>query len=137
MAMSAPKTILAVLLLLASCSSEVPEPTGKTKELAAASSAFAFKLHGEALRQNEGKNVFISPASILFALSMAASGAAGETRDEMLSALELKGWKREDLDASCGALLRWLRRGEPGVRLDVANSAWLRQGYPFDPAYFK
>ncbi len=133
--MSATKVVLASLLLLASCSSDVPEPTGKTKELAASSTAFAFKLHGEALRQNEGKNVFLSPASVLFALSMATSGAAGETRDEMLSALELKGWKREDLDASCGALLRWLEGGEPGVRLDVANSAWLRQAYPFDPGY--
>ncbi|HVE42913.1 MAG TPA: serpin family protein [Planctomycetota bacterium] len=135
--MSATKTILAVLLLLASCSSEVPEPIGKTKELAAASTAFAFKLHGEALRQSEGKNVFLSPASVMFALSMAASGAGGETREEMLAALELKGWKREDLDASCAALLRWLEGGIPGVRLDVANSAWLRQEFPFDSGYVK
>ena len=125
------------LLLLASCSTEVPEPTGKSKELAAASTAFAFKLHGEALRQCEGKNVFLSPASVLFALSMAASGAAGETRDELLSALELKGWKTEDLDAACGPLLRWLEGGETGVRLDVANSAWLRRDFPFNPGYVK
>jgi len=132
--MSSTKAILAVLLL-ASCSSEVPEPTGKTKDLAAASTTFAFTLHGEVLRQNEGKNVFISPASVLFALSMAASGAAGETRDEMLAGLGLKGWKTDDLDAACGTLLRWLEKGEAGVELDVANSAWLRQGVPFHAAY--
>jgi serpin B len=132
--MSSTRALCAVLLL-ASCSSEVPEPTGKTKDLAAVSTAFAFKLHGEALRQNEGKNVFVSPASVLFALSMAVSGAAGETRDEALAALELKGWKREELEAACSSLLRWLEEGEPGVRLDVANSAWLRQDYPFEPAY--
>jgi serpin B len=135
--MSATRSVLAVLLLLASCSSEVPEPTGKPKELGTASTAFAFTLHGELLRQNEGKNVFISPASVLFALSMAASGAAGETRDEMLAGLGLKGWKTDDLDAACGTLLRWLEKGETGVRLDVANSAWLRQGVPFHAAYVK
>jgi len=38
MAMSSTRAILAVLLLT-SCSTEVPEPTGKTKELGAASTA--------------------------------------------------------------------------------------------------
>ena len=134
--MSSMRAALAAILL-ASCSSEVPEPTGKEKDLASRSSEFAFKLHGEVLRRYEGKNVFISPASVMFALSMAASGARGPTSDEILAALELKGWKREDLDASCSALLRWLEGGEPKVQLEVANSAWLRQDYPFEPGYLK
>jgi serpin B len=125
------------LLLLASCSSEVPTPTGKSLDLAGRSTAFAFKLHGELLRANAGRNVVVSPASVLFAMSMAASGARGETGEEMLAALELKGWTREDLNASCAQLLRWLEGGEPGVRLDVANSAWLHRSHPFEPSYVK
>ena len=132
-----PSRAVCLVLLLASCSSEVPPPTGKVLDLGSRSAAFAFRFHGEMLRRNEGRNVFVSPASVLFALSMATSGARGETAEEMLSALELKGWKREDLDAACAGLLPWLEGGEPAVQLNVANSAWMRQKYPFEPSYVK
>jgi serpin B len=124
-------------VLLGSCSSETQEPAGRDKELAAKTVAFALRFHGEVLRERPDRNVFLSPVSAFFAVSMAASGAAGATRDEMAAALELKGWTRDDIDHGCHALLEWLQGGDPKVRLDVANSAWLRQDVPFHAAYVK
>ena len=45
--------------------------------------------------------------------------------------------RTSNLDAASSELLRWLQGAEPEVRLDVANSAWLRQEFPFNPAYVK
>jgi serine protease inhibitor len=129
--------VLIAAPLLGGCSSEASEPRGKERELAAKSAAFALKLHGALLRKQPAENVFLSPVSAFLALSMAASGAVGPTRDEMLAALELQGWTRDDIDRGCGVLLRWLKEGEPNVRLEVANSAWLRQDFPFHAPYVK
>jgi len=123
--------------ILGSCSSEASEPKGKEQELAAKSAAFALKFHGEVLRMKPNQNVFVSPISAYFALAMAASGAVGPTREEMAAGLELQGWSREEIDRGCGVLLKWLQGCEPKVRLEVANSAWLRQDFPFHPAYLK
>ena len=40
-------------------------------------------------------------------------------------------------DASSAALLQWLKGSEPQVRLEVANSVWLRNTFQFKPRYVK
>jgi serine protease inhibitor len=48
--------------------------------LVSANTSFGFKLFAEVAKQDAGKNVFISPASIGLALAMTYNGAAGETK---------------------------------------------------------
>lgn len=48
---------------------------------------FVFDSMGKCCEKNDGQNVMISPASILFAMSMIESGASGNTLDEMGSVL--------------------------------------------------
>ena len=134
---NAARVVVFAAAVLGSCSSEASEPKGKELELAAKSAAFALRFHGEVLRRSPTENVFVSPISAYLALAMAASGAAGPTRDEMAGALELQGWSRDDIDRGCRILLKWLQGGEAKVRLEVANSAWLRQDYSFHAAYVK
>ena len=68
----------------------------------------------------EGKNVLISPLSVISALAMTANGADGETLAEMESAL---GLNREALNLYLYSYLNKLPEGEK-YKLSVANSIW-------------
>ena len=73
---------------------------------------------------NGEQNVMISPASIMIALSMAESGAAGETRQQMAS---IWGGTGNDDDLSYAAdLLKRLNSAE-GVNLHAADSMWINE----------
>lgn len=52
---------------------------------------------------DKSQNVFISPLSILGALSMCAAGASGDTFREIVDSLQLSGISRSDKEV--GALL--------------------------------
>ena len=74
-----------------------------------------------------GENVFVSPASISQAFSMACNGAAGTTLDEMLGTLEFGDMTIDDLNAANRVLLSNLVYGDDKVTLEIANSLWARQ----------
>jgi len=70
----------------------------------------------------ENQNYMFSPLSIKMALLMAANGADGETRDEILSAVGV-----EDLDAYNKEIQNMLAKYAQSdlLRLQVANSVWI------------
>ena len=74
------RRIIAVMLILLLCGSALAEtPPGNR---------LGYKV---LLQLSEGKrNAFVSPVSLAWALSMAAEGATGETRQKLLSALDLE-----------------------------------------------
>lgn len=74
-----------------------------------------------------GKNVLVSPYSVMQALRIAAAGAKGETRSEILSAMNL-----HDESECC---VYSLTPDTENVKLLVANSAWIRQNYPLRDDY--
>lgn len=88
--------------------------------------SFAFKLYQELLAE---ENILFSPVSVALALSMAYNGAAGETQAAMAQALGVADIDREQLNEANRLLLALLQ--ESDVRVEVANSLWLRQGLPF------
>jgi serine protease inhibitor len=94
--------------------------------LASANNEFGFRL----LRivREEGKNTFLSPASVAIALHMTANGALGETRREMLETLRAPQATAKDLNPAAEALLAGLKRDEAGMRIRVANSLWGGKG---------
>lgn len=93
--------------------------------------AFALRLFQESLTQEQEKdpkkNVLISPASVLFALSMTANGAKEQTLAQM----------EETLGASIPSLNTYLheyRTSLPegdGYKLSIANSIWFRDDERF------
>jgi serpin B len=59
--------------------------------VANAYTAFGLDLFKRLSAMDKGKNVFVSPSSVAFALSMTYNGAAGATQQEMASALHFEG----------------------------------------------
>ncbi len=108
-------------------------PEGRKGEVAnAANSAntFAWDLLSE-LSDHEG-NLIFSPYSVSAVLAMIYVGASGNTKSEMQSVLHFPG-DDNALHAGWTRILGSLKQGaESGVyKLDVANSLWGQEGYPF------
>ena len=83
-------------------------------------SDFGFKLFNESYE--EGKNILISPLSVLCALSMTANGADGETLTQMESVL---GASCEELNEYIYWYMNSLAENKSS-KLSLANSIWFR-----------
>jgi serine protease inhibitor len=92
---------------------------------------FAFKLFSKLCEKTPNENVFISPASIRFVLTLTLGGAAAETLDEMAAALELQEMSDEDIRNGAKIMKTLLERHENGVELSIANSLWASIGVSF------
>ena len=85
---------------------------------------FSIKTLRETLANEEdGKNVMISPASLMFALDMAAVGAKGKTYSQM-AALIRKGATKRDLVTFAKDYRKTL---EDSGLIDIANSIWINE----------
>lgn len=93
-------------------------------KVVSANTRFGFELFAELAREDAGKNVFISPASVSIALTMLYNGAVGETREAMANTLALQGMSLEEINRANAALMEALRGADPEVRLAIANSLW-------------
>lgn len=105
--------------------------------LVSANTTFGFKLFAEVAKQDAGKNVFISPASVGLALAMTYNGAAGETKQGMERALEIHGMNHLELNRAYAQLRAALESADPKVQLNIANSLWGRKGISFNPAFIQ
>lgn len=70
------------------------------------------------------QNYMFSPLSIKMALSLAANGAMGQTRSEMLQAMDISDLLTYNTGAQ--ALIEKYKQSE-NLRLDIANSIWLNK----------
>lgn len=120
--------------------SNAMEPAGKTNvdsRLIAADLKFGFNLYSQLSKKSDGKNIFISPASIAIALAMAYNGANGTTREAMTRALELQGLSLAEVNAANAQFKNALENADPQVKLEIANSLWARQGVQFQSEFVK
>jgi serpin B len=86
--------------------------------------AYAFNFIYNASRHaGTHENVIVSPYSAGVALSMLAEGAEGETKAEILKAVNAVDFKSLDLHA------------DSLVKVVSSNSIWLREGFKVKPAY--
>lgn len=129
--------ILAYLVNLSACLIRVgaidymegvsaPSVHGKTADdsFIYASAAFAGELFKTVYSSDSGKNVLVSPLSVMLALAMAANGAEGDTRAEMQSVLG-DILTMDELNAYLYSYASNLPRSEK-YRVDIANSIWYR-----------
>lgn len=77
----------------------------------------------------EGENRCYSPVSLYYALSLAGTGAAGETQKEIYALLGAE--NTETLSADLETLYRALYENEKHCRVYLANSVWMREGVTF------
>lgn len=118
----------------ASPSSPLGNPEQK---IVAANTKFGFKLFSEILKQQQGKNIFISPSSIAMALAMTYNGASGSTQKVMAQALELKGLSLQQINAAYAQLKNLFVSPDSNVKLNVANSLWADKNIRFNPDFIQ
>ncbi len=106
-------------------------------KLVNANTKFGFKVFAEVLKQEDKKNVFISPASIAIALDMTYNGASGSTQQAMAKALELQGLSIQEINSSNAALKELLENPDPQIQLSIANSLWANQEVSFKRDFLK
>ena len=131
--------------LLAGCEGPVtgPEPlqelprqlTAAERSVIASSNQFAFGLLREADREMVGKNVFLSPLSASLALGMTMNGARGGTFDAMRHTLAFGTLSQAEINASYRGLIDLLVDLDPRVRMEIANSIWYRNTFPFEQSF--
>ena len=140
-----------VLTLLAAggCGRSTSDPSGPPPALTAlpraltanehtvldASNAFSFALWGKINATQPDANVFVSPLSASFALGMTLNGAANTTFDQMRSALQFGGAAQGDINDGYKSLIALLTSLDPAVQVQIANSIWYRNTFPFTQSF--
>jgi serpin B len=94
-----------------------------------ASSEFGYNLLRQVNQEDADKNVFISPLSVSMALGMTMNGASGATLDSMRQTLAFAGLTEHEINSSYRSLMYLLRGIDPGVKFQIANSIWAREGF--------
>jgi serpin B len=100
-----------------------------------ASNAFAFSLFGRVGTAQRDSNVFLSPLSASFALGMTLNGAANQTFDEMRAALQFGGATQQEINEGYKSLIALLVALDPGVTMQIANSIWYQNTFPFNQSF--
>lgn len=129
---------LLLLPLLAACggvAAAPPPAESADPAVVSGTNAFGIRLLHQ-VRELEGEqNWFLSPTSASLALSMAASGAKGETQAEILKAIGLQGQEMGAVNTANRDLQSILTNPDPKVELQVANSLWVKEGWKLAPAF--
>jgi serpin B len=142
------KGLFALVVLAAACN-DPSGPSGRTapittlprtlssgeQALIVGSNAFGFGLLRELDRTRADSNIFMSPLSASMALGMTMNGAAGQTFDEMRTALAFGPRPGAEINASYRSLIDLLRGLDPTVDFRIANSIWHRAGFPFEQTF--
>ena len=103
--------------------------------LVRANTMFGFKLLNELRQPQQDKNTLLSPFSLSVALAMARNGAAGETQQAIVNALQLQALDPESINTNYVYLQRALQAPDSKVTLEIANALWAAEGIEFDPGF--
>ncbi len=108
---------------------------GDIKSISKSYTDFGFNLFSEVEKENKGKNIFISPASVALALSMTGNGAEGTTGDAMAEVLHVKGMGSDEVNSLNKLLMKELERSGSNIELSIANSLWCKPDMKFKPDF--
>ncbi|MBM7599588.1 serpin B [Virgibacillus halotolerans] len=86
---------------------------------------------------DDNGNTFISPTSLLMALSMVYNGAVGETKEEIADVLQVEGIDVGKLNKANASLISIMNNDSDQVQLDIANSIWLNKRFQFQDDFAK
>lgn len=100
-----------------------------------AANAFSFGLWSAINAAQRDSNVFVSPLSASFALGMTLNGAAGQTYDEMRSALQFGSASLATIDSGYKSLIALLTGLDKSTTMQIANSIFYRRDFPFNQSF--
>ncbi|HET6528693.1 MAG TPA: serpin family protein [Balneolaceae bacterium] len=134
-------SVLIFSLFLVSCSSlfqndEQEGPNSLPRDLTASemqivesAGSFSYELFHQTVQADSASNIFISPLSVSMALGMTLNGSSGETRQAMKETLHLQDMDMASINESYSGLIKLLTSADPKVKMKLANSVWIRQGF--------
>lgn len=109
--------------------------TSVEKELSASAGEFGFKIFKKITAQQPDSNIFISPLSISMALGMTYNGAEGETEEAMRNTLGFGDLTNDQINTNYFSLIHLLTNMDTKVNMNIANSIWIRQGFPVEEEF--
>ena len=109
-----------------------PELREETKSLVRSNTEFALTAYAK-MGQKEG-NIFFSPLSLSYALTMVLGGAKGLTADQIAETLQLNP-NQKNLHAEVAALLTSLTAKDENLQLFIANALWGQKGLQISDTY--
>lgn len=92
------------------------------------------------IAKGRSENILVSPYSLALALSMAANGARGKTREAILETLGLSDFSVETLNQENGELMQTLEKiaqEDPGVEIKIAQAFFGRTGISFQESFLE
>jgi serpin B len=137
---------LALTALMPACAAENPGPMSPIEQLPRALSVqerqvvagtadFGLGMLRDLHERSDEANVFISPLSASMALGMTLNGAEGQTLTAMRSSLGLEGLSDADLNDAYRNLTALLLGLDSNIDMSIANSLWVREGFPVEDAF--
>ncbi len=115
-------------------------PGAQFAPLLASDNHFAFRLFTSLVREDQGKNIFLCPYSIVTALRMTYNGTRGETRKAMAESLGITQFSSPDLHNMHFALterLLTLQTDDPELSLSLANALWAQEDIAFQAEFLR
>jgi len=129
--------MIVVILLTSGCNSQngvAPDPGNivlneKSVQLVNSDNAFSFNLLSN-IPEDQDHNLMVSPLSISLALSMTLNGANGGTKTAMQNTLGFGSLTQDEINQVFLDLIPALKKTDPQVILNIANSIWIKQNFP-------
>lgn len=102
------------------------ELAGNEQAIVADQNNFAMELFAQVYEAEkmEKENLLISPFSLHTALAMLSNGAEGNTKAEIFSAMKMKSYTQDELNAYFCKMTEGLVLADPAVVFGSANSIW-------------
>lgn len=92
-----------------------------------ANTKFSFDFFARMAEAEKDKNVFVSPTSLSFALTMALNGARGETAQSILNTLSLSKLNLAEVNKETRTLKTVIENLDPKTEIMTSNSLWARE----------
>jgi len=106
------------------------ELTADEQRISTAANAFSLRLFRGLNAAQPDSNVFVSPLSVSMSLGMAMNGATGSTLEQMSAVLGFGAASLDEINRGYAGLMALERGLDPSTTFSIANSAWIRQGFP-------
>jgi serine protease inhibitor len=111
------------------------EPFSARDSLIQSYNAMGFDVFSHLVKLHPGQNVLFSPASLAQSLAMLTEGATGSTQVEMAKTLRLSESNLLNLSLSNAAILADLAPLDQALKVNFANSLWIRQNERIETNY--
>jgi len=129
--------IVTLLIIIISSTLLFAQDTTSVSKLVFANNDFGFRLFSELINNHELTNILISPASITMALDMTYNGANGSTKQAMAKTLGIEELGLKQVNEANKTLKNTLKKTDPKVTINIANSLWADNSTKFKPDFIK